>query len=65
MKVLVSVRLTVLLINSSVEAHQSVLKNPKSVIEIKIVLMGRMSSKTAISMSVWITMATVNKYVMI
>lgn len=65
MKVLVSVWLTVLLINSSVEAHQSVLKNPKSVIEIKIVLMGRMSSKTAISMSVWITMATVNKYVMI
>lgn len=65
MKVLVSVRLTVLLINSSVEAHQSVLKNPKSVIEIVIVLMGRMSSKTAISMSVWITMATVNKYVMI
>lgn len=65
MKVPVSVWLTVLLINSSVEAHQSVLKNRNSVIEIEIVLAERMSSKTVISMNAWITMVTVNKYVMI
>lgn len=65
MKVPVSVWLTVLLINSSVEVPQSVLKNPKSVIKIETVLMERMSNKVAISMNAWITMATVNKYVMI